>query len=119
MTSYYSARRRRELEAPKKTAAEPLGPDDSEACRTRERLDVLVVAAALASIISDEAGRRVDVRAEERVARLEKQLAQKRDEHTRLSATSELQMWKTELELLRPALEAHVRARSIDPSESF
>jgi len=61
--NYYSPRRRRELEAPEKTAAEPLGPDDSEARSFGEGLDVLVVAAAFSSVFSDEAGRRVDVRA--------------------------------------------------------
>ena len=61
--NYYSPRRRRELEAPEKTAAEPLGPHDPQPRRASEGLDVLVVAAALASIFSDEAGRRVDVRA--------------------------------------------------------
>ena len=63
MTSYYSARRWRELEAPKKTAAKPLGSHNPQTRGTREGLDVLVVAAALAAVLRHGAGRRVDVRA--------------------------------------------------------
>ena len=52
----------------------------------------------------------LDYLTEERMASLERQLGSKREEVRELEATTELTLWKRELELLRPALEAHVRA---------
>ena len=46
---------------------------------------------------------------EERMASLERQVAKKRDEFDELHATSELDLWRRDLEALRPALEEYVR----------
>ena len=45
----------------------------------------------------------------ERVAQLEKQVGHKEQQVRELSATTELQLWKRELEKLRPALEAYIQ----------